>query len=570
MKKILVLFTFTLLLLYSFTLVHADECDSENYSSLNEAAVFRCSDQLEEVLGKYSRANNYNRQQLVGWQNQIKSLQKRVGELEADVFERRVKIGVREILLAARVKRDYIRKRDQPLLLVLFAADSAGQFFKDLAYREKLAQDDRDLIALIAGEIKTLSDLTTSLNGQKGRLAKQAEWLAGEVKKAEAFITVLESKKAALDARQRQLLDEKLAGLNIPRSAYTLQGGCVDDRNIDPGFSSRIAFFTFGVPNRVGMNQYGAKGRAEAGQDYEAILRAYYNFDGYKDFDTNTKISVNNGNKINSGNIIWSGNLEDYIKRIYEVPGDWPIQVLRAQAIAARSYVLAATNNGSGSICANEYCQVFKTNPKGGAWEQATNDTVGKVMVQGGSPIKAWFSSTHGGYIFKSGEIGWNDTSWTKHAVDTNSGSVGGFGDLFSNAYDRGSPWFYCDWGFRKDYNKTAWLKPQEVADIVNVILLARKDSSTRKHLYQTDKPNPEGTDNWDAGRVKQELSSRGGIPVDSVSDVGVGVDWGSGRTTTITIAGNTFDGAEFKDFFNLRAPANIQIVGPLFNVERK
>ena len=77
----------------------------------------------------------------------------------------------------------------------------------------------------------------------------------------------------------------------------------MDDRNIDPGFSSRIAFY-FGVPNRVGMNQYGAKGRAEAGQDYEAILRAYYNFDGYK-FDTNTKISVNNGNKINSGNIIW-------------------------------------------------------------------------------------------------------------------------------------------------------------------------------------------------------------------------------------------------------------------------
>ncbi len=28
--------------------------------------------------------------------------------------------------------------------------------------------------------------------------------------------------------------------------------------------------------------------------------------------------------------------------------------------------------------------------------------------------------------------------------------------------------------------------------------------------------------------------------------------------------------GAEFKDFFNLRAPANIQIVGPLFNIERR
>ena len=32
----------------------------------------------------------------------------------------------------------------------------------------------------------------------------------------------------------------------------------------------------------------------------------------------------------------------------------------------------------------------------------------------------------------------------------------------------------------------------------------------------------------------------------------------------------NTFSGAEFKDFFNLRAPANIQIVGPLYKVEKK
>ena len=31
-----------------------------------------------------------------------------------------------------------------------------------------------------------------------------------------------------------------------------------------------------------------------------------------------------------------------------------------------------------------------------------------------------------------------------------------------------------------------------------------------------------------------------------------------------------SFDGEEFKNFFNLRAPANIVIVGPLFNIEKK
>ena len=114
---------------------------------------------------------------------------------------------------------------------------------------------------------------------------------------------------------------------------------------------------------------------------------------------------------------------------------------LKAQAIAARSYALSYTGNGQRSICATESCQVFKSEPKGGFWEQAVNDTAGWVMVQGGSPIKAWFSSTHGGYVLKSSEIGWSDTSWTKHANDF-EGSVGSFSELNSKAYDRDSPWF--------------------------------------------------------------------------------------------------------------------------------
>jgi len=48
-------------------------------------------------------------------------------------------------------------------------------------------------------------------------------------------------------------------------------------------------------------------------------------------------------------------------------------------------------------------------------------------------------------------------------------------------------PLVYCDWGGRSDYNKTAWLKSDEVADIVNVVMLARADSSVNEHLYQTD-----------------------------------------------------------------------------------
>lgn len=569
MRKIII---FTLLVTIGFittwTAVMADNCDTRGITDPDDPRITKCITDLTNFRDAFSKANNYNKDQLLNWQNKVKSLQAWIKQLEKDIFDRQIKLGVQQVLLAARVKRDYVRKKDQPLLLLLFSSDNAVDFFQDLAYREKLAREDRNLIASIGGEIKNLNEEANNIKIQKESLTKQAEWLAGEISKAEVFISDLSNKIAALTELQQRLLAEKLAGLNIPRSAYSLQGGCVDDRNIDPGFSPRIAFFTFGVPNRVGLNQWGARGRAEAGQSAQTILSAYYNADFTTGYNSGINIRVTGTNEYGQGfNDTW--NIEDYLKHLYEIPGDWPMEALKAQAIAARSYALAYTNNGQGAICPNQNCQVVKRELNSGNWQAAVKQTEGIVLTNGGQPIKAWFSSTHGGYVFKSGEIGWNDTSWTKHSTDINGG-VSGFGDLFSNAYDKNSPWFYCDWGFRRDYNKTAWLRPEEVADIANVILLARKDSSVRKHLYQLDKPNPEGTDNWDPERVKQELSSRGGNPVDSVSDISIGADWNYGRTTTVNIAGNSFEGAEFKDFFNLRAPANIQIVGPLFNIERR
>ncbi len=104
--------------------------------------------------------------------------------------------------------------------------------------------------------------------------------------------------------------------------------------------------------------------------------------------------------------------------------------------------------------------------------------------------------------------------------------------------------------------------------------MLAKKDSGTQVHLSQTDKPNPDGQDTWNADQVKQELRIRGGTPFNGISDVSVSADFGSGRTNTVTVSGDgksaSFNGSEFKNYFNLRAPANINIVGPLFNVEKR
>lgn len=438
-------------------------------------------------------------------------------------------------------------------------------------YQQQGLQRDRDTIIKTAFLINKLEEDHAKLGFLKQQLEEQRSYFETEVAKAKDYQSGLEGKISELVARQQQLIAQKLASLNIPQSAYAgIGSGCSSDltNGKSPGFSPAFGFFTYGVPNRVGLNQYGAKGRAEAGQSAEDILRNYYNAEYTQGYSTDINIHVVGSNEYGqSFDENWS--IEEYLKHVYEMPTNWPGEALKAQAIAARSYALAYTNNGSGSICPSQSCQVVKQEENTDTWKQAVSDTAGIVLTNGGQPIKAWFSSTHGGFVLASGDIGWSATSWTKSGPDTN-GAANSFGDLLNNAYDKDSPWFYCDWGSRSQYSNTAWLKSDEVADIVNVSLLAASDGSLINHLWQIDKDNPYGTDTWDSNRVKQELRARGITPYDSVSSITAG--FSTWATTSITVNGNQLgvSGAQFKIAFNSRAPENIQIVGPLYNVEQQ
>jgi len=503
-------------------------------------------------------------EQVATLEAQINSINLRLDKIRVDIADGEEDLGEQKRILASTVRNFYIRSFVDIPLLTFFASGDATETLKLIAFQQGSSKSDKSTIRGISEKIATLADDKKRLATAQTQLNNDTQFLKGEIASAKAFQSELEGQIAALSARQQEILSRRLSGLNLPRSAATSASGCSDDRAIDPGFSPAYAFYSYGVPNRVGLNQYGAKGRAEAGQSHEQILNAYYegiNFESKSNID----ISVEG---------YGSMPLETYLLGIYEVPDSWPMEVLKAQAIAARSYALSYTNNGSKSICTSQNCQVYKGGNKGGNWEQAVNQTTGKVMTNGGNVITAWYSSTHGGYVLKSDEIGWSGTAWTKHATDTTSGSAGSFGDLQSNAYDKNSPWFYCDWGYRGQYNNTAWLKGDEVADIVNALALFKADNSTGDHLFQTDKPHPYGGEIWDASRVRQELGNRGISAFSTISNVSVGADFGGGRTSSVNVSGDggsvSLVGAELKDMFNLRAPANIQIVGPLYNIEKK
>lgn len=554
------------------------DCQNTSPGGMSAADAEYCANQLQNIINAYLPAQNANKKNLADLQSQLNSINKRVTALNAQITALTKSIKTREDaaaytkqILDQKARGQYVNLRLYDPITPFLFSDTASKAFQELSLRQRAADADRATIDKYVEELAKLKSDGESLQKTKDSLAASQKQLADKTKYLAAEVAKVDAYLATLSAKQQAFIAAKLESLGLSRSAYNMKGGCSSDINPykDPGFSgTKYAFFTYGVPNRVGMNQFGAKGRAEAGQSAEAILKAYYNADYTTGYSQSINIKVVGTNEFGqSFNETW--NIDEYLKHLYEMPTDFPMEALKAQAVAARSYALSYTNNGSGSICPSQKCQVVKKelHDSNDNWTKAVEATKGIVMTSGGTPIKAWFSSTHGGYAYTSGDIGWSQTSWTKRLVDA-TGAVNSFSDLMDKAYDKSSPTFYCDWG--SHYNKTAWLKPEELADIVNAVLLAGNDGSTKSHLYQTDKSNPEGTDTWDSGRVKSELSSRGVTPIDSVSSISVSVDFGTGRTTSVNVNGRSINGDDFKNYFNLRAPANIQIVGPLFNVETR
>ncbi|MCJ7804662.1 SpoIID/LytB domain-containing protein, partial [Patescibacteria group bacterium] len=329
-----------------------------------------------------------------------------------------------------------------------------------------------------------------------------------------------------------------------------------------------FAAFSFGAPHRKGMSQYGAFGRAKAGQSAEEILKAYYGggIEIKKDYPS---VNIN----VQGYGVV---DLETYAKRIYEMPGSWGdeggMEALKAQAVAARSYVLAYTNNGAGSICATESCQVYKPTNKGGKWEEAVNATKGWVLMANGQPFSAWYASTAGGYTYSYSAQGYS----TPGLWDTSCGSQSCW---TSEAWEKkaDSPWFYKGWYKSRSGASCGrshpWLNQEEMADILNAIIVYRSGQGV-EHILPVDYNScfGKGGEPWSLDQMKQEAESRGGA-VTSVSGVNTTYSSG-GQTAKVNFSTNrgSFEvsGDEFYTVFNLRAPGRVALKSKLFNIEKK
>jgi peptidoglycan hydrolase CwlO-like protein len=548
--------------------VQADEVDQlqkeiedlANLKSLSEAATKPLESEVKNLDQKIANAR-------AG----IQRAKTQVIQVGKDISQRESALAYQYQVLSVRIAQQYKKSRTFSPLLMFLSSNDASTLTKDLAYRSSVKAQDNRMIEAIGGDIAQLESDKTKLEQDQIKLAslekqldEQADFFKGEIAKAKDYQEDLTGKIADLSARQQEIINARSGSFTVSGDSELADDFLASIQGFKQSApSGHFAVFSFGAySHRNGMSQYGALGRAKEGQKAKEILEAYYPGTSITtDFDVMDEISV-------SGH--GSGSFEDwYLQRIYEVPASWPDEVLKAQAIAARTFAVRYTDNGKKSICTTEACQVFKNSAKGGAWEKAVKDTKGKILVDGsGNPVSTQYASTHGG--------------WTKTAGwDTKDGSGGS--NFLDKAYEKigGSPWLYKAW-WRAGYSSSGdtcgrsnpWLSPTEMADIVNAHLVLKKGSSSEAERISPVTTSCWGGNPYSHGELKDVADKYGGIS----SANSVSVSQGNGKTSSVSINGVSMSGDEFCKAFNLRAPGNMRIPqwsgsscgNAFFNVEKK
>jgi len=561
-RKLILGFILILVLLvpvtYNLVPVHADEIEDIQKQIDDLAKARQLSESATKPLeGQLSSL----KRQLAQIQASLNTLSNNITTKQKELDLREDKLASQQALLEERVKAYYIRSYLSTPLIVILSSGNASNIFRELSYRQAATDRDQQIIGSVTREVIDLLTEKEKLEKDKIKLAslqtqvdQNASFLGGEIKKAKDYQADLTGKIAELNAKQQEILAARsgqfTASIGDSELADDINASIKGFRENAP--SGSFAVFSFGAhTHRKGMSQYGARGRAQAGQDYKAILKAYYGKE---------PVSKDTGGDINVTGFGSMNFEEKYLYGIAEMPSSWNPEALKAQAVAARTYAFRAKSAGQ-SICTTEACQVFnksKSDNPPDAWKAAVNATKGMVVED----VVTYYASTHGGF---ASPIGW----------DTIDGSGGG--NFVDKSYDKlgGSPWLYKAWytqGYSTSSDKCGrsnpWLNGEEMADLVNAALVLSKGNS-EETARVTPISSCWGGNPYSHSELREIASKYGGIANAS----SVVVVQGNGTTQQVTISGVTLSGADFKKGFNVRAPGRLSIPQSgfaFFNIEKK
>ena len=230
-----------------------------------------------------------------------------------------------------------------------------------------------------------------------------------------------------------------------------------------------------------------------------------------------------NGGKMTVVNIL---GLEDYVKGVvpHEMSNSWPIEALKAQAVAARSYALSLGTGHSSShfdICDNTHCQAYSGQTRAGSnSDAAVEQTAGQVALYNNRVAQTVYYSSNGGASESSSTVWGGSQASHPYLV----GKV--------DPYEAAS-------GAKNDYTRTvssdtlvAGLKKLGYNDvgssIVSVAIVSLTDSGNPKQVTFTDNNGKQFTVNTRYVKSMVGLDSyRYGLEPAESSAPGVSVNGG-------------------------------------------
>ena len=557
---IIILFIFASVIFPYKNTVYADEV----------AVIAEKINQLSKELENSKKTTERNQQELDKLNQQIVSLKAAVSKIESDIAIKisEIKEGEERILnqkdrIEARIVSFYKHTgQGASSVLEVLVSNNFSTFLKQYSYQQNLLNKDKEEIVRVALLVTEFESRKKQLESDRERiipikeeLNKQSGILSGEIQKSKEYQAGLNKEIAALSARQQEIINARSGGFTVNLGDIEL----ADDYNASiRGFresapSGYFAVFSFGAyTHRKGMSQYGARGRAQNGQNYKDILKAYYKKDiSKKETGGNIKVAEH-------GEIDFETT---YLYGIAEMPASWHPEALKAQAVATRTFALRYKDSGR-EICITEKCQVFrksKSDAPPEAWRNAVDQTRGEILED----VVAFYSSSSGGYTSTSG--------W-----DTFDQSGGG--NFVDKSYEKvsGSPWLYKAW-YTQSYSinsdkcgrSNPWLSQEEMADIVNAALVLSKGSSSEVERISPVTTQCYSGSPYSMSELREVAKKYGGIDYAT----SVTVSQGDGTTNSVTVNNVVLSGVEFKKAFNLRAPGRLSIPQrsfTFFNIEKK
>ena len=525
-----------------------------------QGTINKIKGEIDNLSGSLSEVLNT----IISIESEISDLEDHIKVVTTEINNQAANLTAKTVV-RDRTLRNFYKKSPTTLMVSIIQSNAFLAEDNTAEYLKKYINQSVDIISEINSEIsinkedkEKLEEIKKQVEAERVRLLaikiETEQKLADEkesLDKSNQDLGSLNEKLSGLLAKQQEILAAKSGNFN----ASLGEGVETDDPNAspnyNPGFSPAFAVFSYGAfTHYKGMSQYGAKGRAEDDQDHEEILEFYYKTGVKEKDDFPDSIGVEGYGDM---------DFQKYLYGLAEMPSDWPIEALKAQAIAARSYAYRYQKQGK-SICTSQSCQVFlgsKSDNPPDRWREAVDDTKGRILEN--EDVVAFYSSTTGGYIEN---VGWDTAgSWPNDAYEKKGKS----------------PWFYKSW-YTESYSKNSakcgrnhpWLTQEEMTDILNAWVLWKND----KDLGRI---SPITTDCWggDPYSIDKMAEVANDLDGEFTSISSVSVEYSNnGFTSKVKFETNrgsiSIDGAEFKSVFNLRAPGYIAVKNKLFDLRRK